>query len=122
MAARSFIYTDSVSVSGNASGTIVIAQGATEKGEIRSIIFDSTGAFQIEEIRDSSGTPYTNASSADPIPSTLLKASTNMTTGKIDLPVPIALSPNLILYITVKDTSGSSNTIRFIGYGTKEPA
>jgi len=120
--ARPFIYVDKVSLSANGSDFIKIEMGATEKGTIKVISFKSTGTFQIEEILDGAGNRYSNCSSNDPIPRELFLIEKAINKGGVELPIPIELPPKQTLSIKVKDTSGSSNDVYFIGIGTREPA
>jgi len=114
-----FILTDSVTVSANGTGTLELSIGATEEFEGASIHFLSTGSFQITSIKDSGGKPYTDADSTNVIDSTLFTTSRSQNKGVQDFYAKLQLVPNTTLFIDVKDTSGSSNTIRCYIIGKK---
>lgn len=103
----------------NANGTVTLSYQASnqERFEFSEIIQDSTGIFDITDIRDSSGRHYTNASASNPIDSTFIQDTDNEYNSISVLPIPLVLDKGKTLYFDVKDTSTSSNviTIKLIG-------
>lgn len=115
-----YTLTDSVTLTGSTSGTIVLTIGATEEFRGRAIYFQSTGAFSITKIYDSSGKPYTNADSTNIIPSTLFLTTLDQAGFVGEFYTELQLVPNTTLYIDVLDTSTASNTIRAFIVGKKK--
>jgi len=104
------LYLEQVLTSGG-TGSVSYTVPANEKLELHELYVASTGAFEITDIRDSSGKHYTNASLAFGIPSSLLsRASNNYNVFKV-FPVPVLLDGALIIYWDLFDTSGAGNTV-----------
>ena len=93
------------------TGSLSYTVPANEKLELHQLFVVSTGAFEVTDIRDSSGKHYTNASLAFGIPSSLLSRATNNYNVFMNFPVPILLDGALIIYIDLFDTSGAGNTV-----------
>ena len=109
------------SLSANATGAVTWEAGSNERLTIYRIRIYSTGSFDITDIEDQTGTPYTDASSTKPLDSNLVKFVTaNAFPTEIELPQPIVLDPSTTLTFTVKDTSGSTNEIWILGIGVRE--
>jgi len=108
------------SLSANATGAVQWTTGSNETVVVHKIRIHSTGAFDLIDIEDQAGTPYSNADSNNPIDSNLLTASTKNSYAEIVLPMPLELPPSTTFTFTVKDTSGSANEIFILGIGTRE--
>jgi len=107
------------SISASGSGTIQWETGASEEVKINKIRIHSTGTFDITKIVDQGGIPFTNASSAKPLDSNLLTATTKNRYHEIDLPVEWNLGPNTTITFSVTDTSGSTNEVWIVGIGSR---
>ena len=113
MASFPYWYHDKLSLTANASGSIVVSAGIGESLVLKNLRFTSTGAFSITDIRDSAGRRYSNCSASEPILSTsLLKAGT-ANFGIFEFPTGLVVNPNTTLYFDVLDTSGSTNALDF---------
>jgi len=120
MARNSYFVIKSVSLSANGTGDITIQTDANETLYIHKIAFNSTGAFEIYDFEDSRGGSYTNATTDNPLPSAFLPILQSNLDIYIDLPEPLVLPPSTVLTISVKDKSGSSNTVYFFAVGVRE--
>ena len=78
----------------------------------------STGAFSIYDIRDSTGKRYTNASVTVPILNTFIQDPTTQNRGFKDWSLEFYIDGNLTFSISVKDTTGSTNTINMLLVGS----
>lgn len=74
----------------------------------------STGAFSINDIRDSGQRHYTNASAALPLPSTYFQHVDSPNLGNTELTPPIEIEGGATFTVDVVDTSGAGNTIRLM--------
>lgn len=108
------------SIAANATETIEWNTGSNETIVITKLRIHSTGAFDIIDMEDQAGTPYTNADTNNPIDSNLLTASTKNEYSEIVLPMPLELPPSTKFTFTIKDTSGSTNEVFILGIGTRE--
>lgn len=106
-----FILAGNVTVAGNASGRITLPVSANEEMEIEAMFQKSTGAFDITGLTDSQGRQFSNASSGNPVDSDFIQDVATSNRGWYKFMVPVQLPGATSLYIDVKDTSGSSNTI-----------
>lgn len=120
MAIRPFWFTDTVALGANSTGVAQISVSAGETIRLRRMQAVSTSTFNIQGLRDASGLPYSNASSGDPIPNTLLNDAAADSSGisKFEPPLEI-VGPNT-LNIDLLDTSGAANTVRIAFEGEKE--
>jgi len=107
------------SVSGSSEDTVTWATGASEEVKVNKIRIHSTGAFDITGIVDQGGIPFTNATAAKPIDSSMLTAATKNRYFEIDLPLEWNLGPNTTISFKVTDTSGSTNEIWIVGIGSR---
>jgi len=115
-----YFMTDSVTVAASSRANAVLSVPSGEEFEAHSISIDGgNGAYSIEGITDESGRPYTNASQADPIPSTLLPIEQSSLAAAIQLPAPILIRSNGTLNISFLDTSGGQNIIRVLLMGRR---
>jgi len=108
------------SVTANATEAITWNTGSNEEITIYKIRFHSTGGFDLIDIEDQAGTPYTNADSNNPLDSNLLTASSKNEYYEIVLPEPLVLPPSTQITFSVSDTSGSTNEVWIVGIGTRE--
>jgi len=114
-----YILTDSVTLSANSTGTAELSMGETEEFEAHEIFFSSTGSFEVTSIIDSASLPYTNADSNNPLPSTLFTTSNEQKSDIGKFPIPLRIAPNNKIKVGLKDTSGSSNTVRVFLRGVR---
>ena len=117
---RPYLLTDSVALSANGSGELTFRVGANEHFEGHKIAFVKTSTFSITTIKNDSGLPFTNADTDDPITSTLLPTTITDQNNPIEFDAVLVIEKNDALTIQVLDTSGSSNTLRAVIYGTIE--
>ena len=120
MAKTPYFLIAQVSLSANSTGDITIRTDANETLELHKIAFQSTGNFDIIDWEDSRGNSFTNADATTPIAQDLLPLKQTALDSYIELPEPLVVEPASVLTISVKDTSGSSNTVRFFAIGTRE--
>ncbi len=95
----------------NGSTTLSYTVPPQEKLTIFDLFFDSTGAFNITGIRDSTGRQYTNASPSTEIPSAVLKDGATANIGMNPFIKPLEVPGSVTIYIDVEDSSGAQNTI-----------
>lgn len=98
----------------NARKTLIFNVGSSEQIEVYSFQQQSTGTFSIEDIYDSDGNQYTNASPSTPIPSAFIPDVSDENNGLITLVQPIIIPPNHNFKVDIIDTSGSQNTITLV--------
>lgn len=91
--------------------TISFQPGADEVFVVTHWGFESTGAFRILDIRDSSGNHYLSDQSGKGIPSGLFAPTEFPTVEFARFEPPIEIGPLGILYVDVQDASGAPNTI-----------
>mgnify|MGYP000353685050 CR=1 FL=1 len=115
-----YFLTAKVSVSANSTGDITIRTDANETLYLHKIAFKSTGSFEIFDWEDSRGNSFTNATSSVTIASDVLPLEQSALDNYIELPEPIVIEPATVHTISVKDTSGAANTIRFFAVGIRE--
>ena len=91
MPIRPFLFTDTVALGANGQGTILFRVSAGETARIGDLGFVSTGAFDLRTIRDATGQRYTDASSDNPITSTMLRNLNNANNGlgKLDIDLEV---------------------------------
>jgi hypothetical protein len=105
---RPFYLVDRITFGAAGTGTLSLTIGATEEFEGDEIFFvASSGTFNIEKIYDSSGKPYTNADSNNPIAGALFITALDQRSTAGKLSIPIYLAPNTTLYI---DVTGGTDT------------
>jgi len=109
-----------VSLSANSTGDITIRTDANETIHIKYCAFNSTGSFEIFDWEDSRGNSYTNATSDNTITSDLIPLQTAHINHYIELPEDLVVEPASVMTISVKDTSGSANTVTFFAIGVRE--
>ena len=103
----------SLSASGSDSLSINVAEGKTFT--INKILVDSTGTFNITDIRDTqSGQHYLSGT----VTSDMMKRDGNGTTNISFAPIVIRGSSRLIVDVT--DTSAAANTVRIGFMGNEE--
>jgi len=110
----------SVTLSANSTGDITIRTDANETLTLHKIAFKSTGSFEIFDWEDSRGNSFTNATSSLTIASDLLPLEQSTLDSYLELTEPIVIEPASVHTISVKDTSGASNTVRFFAIGVRE--
>lgn len=120
MPLRPFWFTDTITLAANASGSLNLPVSAGEKARFKRAQFIATGVFQINDIRDSSGQRYSNASTNDPIPSTALNDAATDFSGISRFEPPLELEGPLQLLFDILDTSAAPNTVRVIVEAEKE--
>jgi len=114
-----FLYVDKVTLAANGTGTASFQVDAGHEAKIKRMWFVSTGSFDIIEIRDSAGNSYSTASTDKPIPSSALNKPQTAGGGVGEFDPPLYIAPMTVLYIDLKDTSGSSNTVQVILEGER---
>jgi hypothetical protein len=120
MATVPFWFTDSISLSANAQADLQLIISAGELARLRRVQFVSTGAFNLVDMRDASGFRFSNASSNDPIPNTMLNDAANDLTGIAHLVPPLELKGPNQLNLTIIDTSAAANVVRVTIEGEKD--
>ncbi len=102
----------SKTLSANGSGTISIDVSAGRTFVINRITFNSTGTFNITEIKDTAENyNYVTGS----LKSATLKNKANANVIEIDPPITVTGDSSLVFNIT--DTSGSTNTVDIAVWG-----
>lgn len=81
---------------------------------LRTLQYQSTGAFSIYNIRNTNGRLYTNASQASGILSTWLQNAASPNIGLLALPEEILIAGSDGISIDVIDTSGAANTVNLL--------
>lgn len=120
MPIRPFLFTDTVVLTANGSGTARMPISAGEKARFRALRFVATGAFNLLTIRDDSGQRYSNSSADDPIPSTLLQDARNAFRSIDGFKPDLELEGPTGLNFELTDTSAAGNTVRIVAEGEKE--
>ena len=115
-----FLLVMAKTVGSGLSDTLSYSVPRGEKLTITQLYFDSTGTFNVTDIRNAKGMSYSNALGNAAIPSTFFNDVTNQFNTLLNLVVPLELDGNDTLYIDVTDTSGGSNVIRFVANASKE--
>lgn len=108
-----------VTLAGNGQGsfTYPVPQGQTLT--LREMYFSATGAFNLIGLYDANGINYSNVSSSQGIPSTVLASGANNNNALKDLiPDLVVVGGNQITLLLL-DTSGSSNTVNYVFNGSK---
>lgn len=108
-----------ITLAGNGTGTILTTVSQNESFEIEEIMVVSTGAFSITGIRDTSNIQYSNAASGLTIPSTLMVDAATDFSNTLKFNPGLLIEKGRQLAIDLVDTSGSSNTVKFIMRGKK---
>lgn len=98
----------------NGTGSVSYSVTTQEELEIMEVFVQSTGVFDVTDIRTSDGQHYTNASSVTPIPGAFFPDVDNDYNAKPALPVPIHLSGGGVVYFDLLDTSGALNTVTML--------
>ncbi len=114
MATRPYLLLLQSIMAGNGTGTVSYPVPSGEYLTVEQLVFQSTGAFWITDIRDSEGNHYTNASQAVGIPSAVLASSANNNNAVEVLAEPLAIQGGGILYIDLLEKSGSGNTVTLL--------
>lgn len=114
MAEQPYILIEQAVLTGNGTGTVSYTVSNQERLRIYEIFQQATGAFNITDIRDSTGNHFTNASANVEIPSILIASGANGYNHLGKFPIPIELAGGVTIYIDLEDTSGSGNTIDII--------
>ncbi len=120
MARTPYFLIAKVSLSANSTGEITVRTDANETLYLHEIGFNSTGNFEVIDWEDSRGNSFSNADSTTPIAQDLVPLKQTAYDSLFKLPEPIVIEPASVHTITVKDTSGSSNTVRFFAVGIRE--
>lgn len=116
---QTFFVVLETTVGANSSATLSYQVPTSESHQFLAIKAKSTGDFNVTDIRDSQGKPYTNASTTVEIPGDFFQNVANGYNAYTEFPVPIAVPGGAILYIDVEDVSGSNNTITFVLIGIR---
>lgn len=117
---RPFFYVGRKSLDGNGTGSIEFSVGASEEFEAHEIRIKATSElFDITEISDEGGVPYTNATSDEPLDGLLLYNATENAFNIVKLPAPLNLDPNSTLKFDLKDTSAATNEVFICLIGVK---
>ena len=117
---RPYQFVDKVVLAGNGRGSAQFQTGGLQDFTAHEIWIKSTGAVSHENLRDTAGMQYANASVDKPILSTMLNKPQTEGGGFYEFKVPLYLGPDMILYIDLFDTSGSSNTIYLLINGVRK--
>jgi len=103
-----------VDLSGNGTGSVSYSVTTQEELEIVELYQQSTGTFNVTDIRGSDGQHYSNASSVVPIPGAFFADVGDGYNPKPELPIPIRLSGGGVIYIDLLDTSGVANKVTIL--------
>ena len=117
---RPYYLTDSVDLTANAAGELVLRVGSNERFEGHSIMIQRTGAFNVTAMKDDSGLPFTNADAGDPLNQSMFPDDVLDHADFSKLDAPMVIEKNNALSLSVTDTSGASNTLRCVVKGTME--
>jgi len=108
---HTFFITERVTLNADGTGTWQYTVGNGEVFDIHGFFTSSTGAYDITDIRDSTGLHYTNASVNNPIPSVDFPSGANENNHIGEFPQPIHIDGGVTIYVDVIDTSGSGNVV-----------
>lgn len=100
---RPYYLVDRITYGAAGTGTLEMPISASEEFQGEEIYFVvSSGSFNIEWIQNRGGTPFTNASSSDPISSTLFLTALDQRTyvGKFIIPLNIPANDAIKIYTT----------------------
>ena len=111
MAVHPFLLTKRVVLNADGTGTWQYTVGTKETFTIKRLFTTSTGAYNITDIRDSTGLHYTNASVNEPIPSSVLPTGTNNYNNVGILPEDMVIDGGVSIYVDLIDTSSAPNTV-----------
>lgn len=109
-----------VVLAASGTGTLQYTVPPNEKLEISELLFASTGAFSLTDIRVSGGHVMTNAGANNPILSTQLRLTNNNNNTLLELMLPIVLEGGQVLYVDVLDTTAAPNTVRMLANSVRE--
>lgn len=98
-------------VAANGLNTVLVTVPSGSEFRIDRIQYTSTGAFGFADVRTSDGQHYVNATPSYPLLNTLFPGPFSGGAYVLDFPGEISIPNGALLYIDLKDTSGSSNTI-----------
>ena len=99
------------SIAGNASQDLQYNVASGQRLHVREWYWTSTGAFSLYDVRIQTNTRYTSANLTVPILSTMLRNPGNANLMLTAFSGELFVDPNNIFTLSVKDTSGSTNTI-----------
>lgn len=117
---RPFFLTDTVVVAASSTGVATFTTPTNEEFEADSLLIVATSnAFNIETMQDESGQGYTNADSVNPLTGTMFPIAQTNLRQPLALPAPLQIRPNGTFNVTLRDTSGSENTIRIMFIGKR---
>lgn len=102
------------------TGTLTYTVPANEELTLMDMVFQSTGIFNITDIRDSSGAHYTNASGVVEIPSAVLANGANNFNSLKSFSMPLVITGGKILYIDIEDASVLANTVTLVFSGSRK--
>lgn len=101
-------------LAGNGSISLIYSVPQDWKLYIKEWFWTSTGVFRINDIRDSRGVHFTNASQSVPILSTFLRNPGNSNIALDDFMLPITIDGGNTIYIDITDTSAGANTVNAV--------
>lgn len=101
-------------LAGNASISLQYSVPQAWTLDIKEWFWTSTGVFRINDILDSRGVHYTNASQSIPILSTFLRNPGNSNISFDDFMLPLHVNGGDTIFIQITDTSGGGNTINCV--------
>lgn len=107
-------------LAGNGTGTVSYTLPQGEELELTQMRFQSTGTFNITDIRDSSGNHMTNASPAVEIPSAVMQPGNQAFRSLGDFTTPFLINQGKTFYVDLEDSSGSSNTVTLVFAGKRK--
>jgi hypothetical protein len=101
------------------TGTVSYPIPSGETLELDELVFQSTGVFNVSDIRDSNGNHFTNASLTTEIPSVVLASGANNNNALKRFPIPIEIKGSTIFYVDLEDSSGAGNTVTLVFAGRR---
>ena len=116
-----YLLTKTITLGGNARGTLSMGVSTSEEFEGHRAWFLATGAFSIEGVKTSDGVEMSSADPDNPIPSTMLFEPQTGGEGIGTFIKPLLLRAGRNVEYNLLDTSTSSNTIRLVIEGIKRP-
>lgn len=119
MADRQFTLVLEAALTSGGAATISYTVPPNEKLTLNSMVYNSTGIFNITDIRDSAGYHYTNASPATEIPSGVLANGANNFNSLKDFSAPIIIEGGMIFYVELEDSSAGANTVTLVFAGIR---
>lgn len=109
-----------VALAASGTGTVSYTVSKQERLEISRLLHESTGIFNVTDIRNSNGLHYTNASALEELPGAMLADVTDDYNAIGEFPIPLVVAGGETIYIDLEDSSGAGNTVTIVAVCTRE--